>query len=168
MFLLLNSAACRDIVVLFTKCAPQGHTDSVECVKWGGSGLLYTASRDRTIKVWACDGTERGRLVQTLEGHGHRVNSLALSSDTVCRTGPFSLGSKLTSRKLRPPARAAGADASAAEADGAGSVAATRERAVETARQRWDELRAQGPERLVSGSDDFTLFLWIPEVRGCQ
>ena len=28
-----------------------GHLDSVECVKWGGNGLLYSCSRDRTIKV---------------------------------------------------------------------------------------------------------------------
>lgn len=28
-----------------------GHADSVEKVIWGGQGLLYTASRDRTIKV---------------------------------------------------------------------------------------------------------------------
>ena len=28
-----------------------GHLDSVESVKWGGNGLLYTCSRDRTIKV---------------------------------------------------------------------------------------------------------------------
>lgn len=64
-----------------------GHTQSVECVKWGGEGLLYTASRDRTVKVWAAVG--RGKLVRTLTGHAHRVNSLALSTDYVCRTGPF-------------------------------------------------------------------------------
>ena len=29
-----------------------GHTHSVTCVKWGGEGLLYTSSQDRTIKVW--------------------------------------------------------------------------------------------------------------------
>ncbi len=29
-----------------------GHTQSVTCVKWGGDGLLYTSSQDRTIKVW--------------------------------------------------------------------------------------------------------------------
>jgi len=28
-----------------------GHLDSVEAVKWGGAGLLYSCSRDRTIKV---------------------------------------------------------------------------------------------------------------------
>lgn len=28
------------------------HTQSVTCVKWGGDGLLYSSSQDRTIKVW--------------------------------------------------------------------------------------------------------------------
>src|SRR3546814_1221690 len=68
-----------------------GHTDSVECCKWGGAGLIYTCSRDRTIKVWAVDGHGRSQplLVRTLSGHAHRINSLALSCDYVCRTGPF-------------------------------------------------------------------------------
>jgi ribosome assembly protein 4 len=71
-----------------------GHTDSIESVKWGGSGLLYTASRDRTIKVWAIDGAGRSReqLVRTLTGHAHRINSLALNCDHVLRTGPYQLG----------------------------------------------------------------------------
>ena len=29
-----------------------GHTQSVTGIKWGGEGLIYTASQDRTIKVW--------------------------------------------------------------------------------------------------------------------
>lgn len=29
-----------------------GHTQSVTCLRWGGDGLLYSASQDRTIKVW--------------------------------------------------------------------------------------------------------------------
>ena len=31
------------------------HLQSVTCLKWGGTGLLYTASQDRTIKVWRAD-----------------------------------------------------------------------------------------------------------------
>ena len=60
-----------------------GHSDSVESVKWGGVGLLYSGSRDRTIKVWAAEGAGRelGKLVRTLSGHGHRVNTLALSCE---------------------------------------------------------------------------------------
>lgn len=31
------------------------HTHSVTCLKWGGTGLLYSGSQDRTIKVWRAD-----------------------------------------------------------------------------------------------------------------
>ena len=37
---------CKAVMVL------SGHTQSVTGIKWGGEGLLYTASQDRTIKVW--------------------------------------------------------------------------------------------------------------------
>ncbi|KAJ8880373.1 hypothetical protein PR048_016842 [Dryococelus australis] len=32
------------------------------------------------------------------------------------------------------------------------------------AQERYNTVRQSGEERLVSGSDDFTLFLWTPEV----
>lgn len=55
--------------------------------------MLYTCSRDREIKVWAVDGSGRSqhKLVRTLSGHAHRINSLALNCDYVLRTGPFEL-----------------------------------------------------------------------------
>jgi ribosome assembly protein 4 len=31
------------------------HSESVTCVKWGGTDLVYTASKDRTVKVWRFD-----------------------------------------------------------------------------------------------------------------
>jgi ribosome assembly protein 4 len=62
------------------------HTMSVTCLRWGGSDLIYTASQDRTIKVWRSDD---GVLCRTLQGHGHWVNVLALNTDYVMRTGAF-------------------------------------------------------------------------------
>ncbi len=62
------------------------HTKSVTCVKWGGSGLLYTASQDTTIHVWRVDD---GVLCRTLKGHAHWVNHLALNTDYVLRTGAY-------------------------------------------------------------------------------
>ncbi|KAG6618777.1 Notchless family protein [Phytophthora cinnamomi] len=112
-----------------------GHTDSVECIKWGGEGLLYSASRDRTIKVWAMEGEHVGKLVRTLIGHGHRINTLALNVDYVCRSGPFSHNTKSF---------------------------ASREEMQQAALKRYQEVRKGQPERLVSGSDDFTLFFWEP------
>jgi ribosome assembly protein 4 len=120
-----------------------GHTDSVEACRWGGEGLVYTASRDRSIKVWGAEKSDAsgggggavGTLVKTLVGHGHRVNTLALSCDYVCRTGPFD-------HECKPFADEDAAFAKASE--------------------RYATVRALGPERLVSGSDDFTLFYWHP------
>uniref|UniRef100_A0A8D0GV78 Notchless protein homolog 1 n=1 Tax=Sphenodon punctatus TaxID=8508 RepID=A0A8D0GV78_SPHPU len=115
-----------------------GHTQSVTCVKWGGDGLLYSASQDRTIKAWR---GQDGVLCRTLQGHAHWVNTMALSTDYVLRTGAF-----------EP------AEASINPRDVSGSLAEIKEKAL----QRYNQVRGQGPERLVSGSDDFTLFLWAP------
>lgn len=38
-----------------------GHTKSVTCVKWGGNGLIYSASQDRTIKVWRAEDVSYNR-----------------------------------------------------------------------------------------------------------
>jgi len=134
---------CRVWNVRTMKCELHitGHTDSVECVRWGGEGLLYTGSRDRTIKVWAVEAPHvsggKAKLVRTLQGHAHRINALALSCDYACRSGAFD------HTGTRP------ADAAAAQAK---------------ALARYREARGGRPERLVSCSDDFTLFLWEPAV----
>lgn len=66
--------------------ALSGHSQAVQALRWAGSGYIYTGSRDRTVNVY--DGTT-GRLVRTLRGHGHWVNSMSVSTDFVTRTGPF-------------------------------------------------------------------------------
>ena len=42
--------------------------------------MLYTASQDRTVKVW---NAKDGSLLHDLKGHAHWVNTLALSTDYV-------------------------------------------------------------------------------------
>ncbi|XP_072099227.1 notchless protein homolog 1 [Mobula birostris] len=115
-----------------------GHTQSVTCVKWGGDGLLYSSSQDRTIKVWRA---EDGVMCRTLQGHAHWVNTMALSTDYVLRTGAF-----------EP------AEATIVPRDANDSLEELKHKAL----QRYEQTRGQGHERLVSGSDDFTLFLWKP------
>ncbi|CAM0142958.1 ribosome assembly [Umbelopsis sp. WA50703] len=109
------------------------HTAAVTCVKWGGEGLIYTASQDKTIKVWNSSGV----LVKTLQGHGHWVNTLALSTDFVLRTGPY---------------------------DHTGKRYKTEEEGKAAALERYNAAKGNQPERLVSGSDDFTMFFWEPEA----
>jgi len=125
-----------------------GHSDAVECVRWGGEGLMYTASRDKTILVWGARSNNTSScpfiLVRTLAGHAHRINHIALSTDYLCRTGAF--------------------DHTGAATD------ATAEESFELAVKRYSAAKAAHNlsicpfERLVSCSDDLTLYLWHPTV----
>ena len=109
------------------------HRQAVTCVRWSGEGLIYSSSRDCNIYVWE---TERGRLIKQLQGHGHWVNTLALSTEHALKTGPYD-------QKGRRPKED--------------------EKAKQEAMKRFKEACGAGqPERLVSGSDDFTMFLWDP------
>lgn len=124
-----------DVVLGHVTLTLSGHQKSVTTLRWGGTGLLYSASQDRTIKVWrATDGV----LCRTLEGHAHWVNTLALSTDYVLRTGPFD------------PVNST-------------PVTGNKNEMQQQALQKYESVISNGGERLVSGSDDFTLFLWQPE-----
>ncbi|KAJ1949954.1 ribosome assembly [Linderina macrospora] len=76
-----------------------------------------------------------GSLYKTLTGHAHWVNTLAFSTDFVLRTGAF---------------------------DHTAQAPADEDEAQKKALKRYNEAKGKGPERLVSGSDDFTMFLWEP------
>lgn len=127
-----------DVTLGQTRLTLSGHTRSVTCVRWGGTGLLYTASQDCTIKVWRAD---TGILCRTLQCHGHWVNVLALNTDYAMRTGAF--------------------DPRKGHGDGTHYSA---EELQQRAERRYQEARGGDPERLASGSDDFTLALWLPET----
>lgn len=92
-----NTVKIWNIMTSNCETTISGHTDSVECVKWGGNGLLYSCSRDRTIKVWEIDGHGRNqqKLIRTLSGHAHRINTLAINCDYALRTGAFELGKQI-------------------------------------------------------------------------
>ena len=113
-----------------------GHAGSISCVKWGGTGYIYTASHDKTVKVWnAADGTLR----HTLKSHAHWVNHLALSTDFALRTSYH---------------------------DHTGTVPETIEGRRAKAQQRYTAAATNDGhivERLVTASDDFTIYLWEPE-----
>lgn len=113
-----------------------GHQSCVTCAKWGGEDRIYSSSQDRTIIVWdAITGSPRC----VLRGHAHWVNFLALSTDLAIRTGAWD------HEELK--------------------FNTAEERQVH-ARKRYDAVvsRCDGTERLVSCSDDNTMFLWNPQV----
>lgn len=129
-----------------TRMTFSGHTSSVTSIRWGGGGMsvlskyprgvIYTASQDRTIKLW---DPATGVQIMSLAGHAHWVNSIALSTDYVLRTGPFDY----TCQKLE-------------------SIPNVQETAKERYIQALKASDPEGAERVITGSDDFTMYLWKP------
>jgi ribosome assembly protein 4 len=112
-----------------------GHKSTVSCVKWSGLGDIYSTSHDKTLKVWS---SKDGRLVSTLNAHAHWINHLALSTEFALRTGPF---------------------------DHKGFYKATPAEYKKKAHERFNQLAHTGgrlSERVVTASDDFTMYLWEP------
>jgi ribosome assembly protein 4 len=89
-------------------------------------------------------GRSQHKLVRTLTGHAHRINALALSCDNVLRTGYFEFGPSKDRDYSSMPLEELQAKASERYLSVIGSN--------------------NGGERLVSCSDDFTMFLWQPQV----
>jgi ribosome assembly protein 4 len=129
-----------------------GHTASINVVRWGGEGVIYTASSDRTVKLWDAKDVSgssyfeegqklmagiiiQGKLIRTLSEHAHWVNTLALNTDYILRTGPFDPIEK-------PPS--------------------TEAEAQSLALARYRKFTSRQAEQIITGSDDHTLFLWPP------
>lgn len=114
------------------------HTGAVSCVKWSGSNIVYSASHDKTIKAW--DISANGKCVQTLKSHAHWVNHLSLSTDYVLRKGGFDHTSTRTTQISPEELRA---------------------RALQQY-EKVAKLNGSISERLVTASDDFTMYFWEP------
>jgi ribosome assembly protein 4 len=76
-------------------------------------------------------------LIWTLEGHGHWVNHIALSTDFALKTGPFGHDGRRPSNE---------------------------EEALKVAKERYEKHKGCSTEHLVSCSDDFSIFLWDPTI----
>ncbi|KAL8713559.1 MAG: hypothetical protein Q9220_002421 [cf. Caloplaca sp. 1 TL-2023] len=114
-----------------------GHTKSVSCVRWGGTGIIYTSSDDTTIKLW---NSNNGSLITTLTAHAHWVNHLALSTGFVLRTGYH---------------------------DHTGTTPTTDEEKLAKAKRRFEAsatVNGKITESFVSASDDHTMYLWLPST----
>lgn len=112
------------------------HTQTVKNVRWGGDSLIYSASADCTVKIWS---SKNGQLLKSFDSHSNWVNTLALSTDHVLRTGIFENSYPINLKRSLSIEKKA------------------------LALWRYHDVTKLNPERLISGSDDLMMYLWIPK-----
>ena len=60
----------------FAEFTLAGHNASVNVVRWGGEGLIYTGSSDRTIKIWSAKDVSKHRRVSSRVHLAYTAGSL--------------------------------------------------------------------------------------------
>ncbi|GME67166.1 unnamed protein product [[Candida] boidinii] len=111
-----------------------GHTSSVSCIKWSGSNVIYSGSHDKTVRAW---DAKDGRCISVLKSHAHWINHLSLSTDYALRMGAF---------------------------DYKGEAVDGKEAKVRALKnyEKVAKVGGNNVERMVTASDDFTMYLWEP------
>lgn len=123
------------------------HNESVSKVIWSGENIIYSCSRDKLIKSWS----EIGELLKVYKGHGHWINTMSINTDFVLRTGFYDYEQEALS-------------------SGYNRNSYLEEKSIEEKQQvaltRYNKIKQtfnyKSIDRIVTGSDDFTMILWNP------
>jgi len=137
-FLKLWNASTGKIIL-----STAAHEQSITKTIWSGENIIYTCSEDQTVKIF----DENLNHLQTLIGHSHWINTMALNTENILRTGCydydnikgsdyFQFSEKI--KKLSPQEK------------------------ILHAEKRYNlfKQKINSSEKLVTGSDDNTLILW--------
>ncbi|CAG9477260.1 ribosome assembly protein 4, putative [Plasmodium vivax] len=112
-----------------------GHTNTITCILWSGAdeqnSRLYSSSRDTTIKVW---NPNEGTLLHNFKGHKHWVNCLSINTERIIKNGIYNLDVVINKMHI--------------------------ENHIEKSKRIFKNFFQTIPnEKVVSGSDDGTLYL---------
>ena len=137
-FLKLWNATTGKIII-----STAAHDQSITKTIWSGENVIYTCSEDQTVKIF----DENLNHLQTLQGHSHWINTMALNTEYILRTGCYDYdnikGSDFFdfSEKIKK---------------------LNYKEKISHALKRYNLFKEKinSSEKLVTGSDDNTLILW--------
>ena len=120
-----------------------GHGQSITKTIWSGENIIYTCSEDQTVKIF----DEELNHLQTLLGHSHWINTMALNTEYILRTGCYDYDNIKGgdfyeySQKIKKM---------------------NFKEKISHALKRYNLFKEKinSSEKLVTGSDDYTLILW--------
>lgn len=120
----------------------QAHDQAVTKAIWGGEGLIYTCSQDKTVKIF----DEQFNYIKTLTGHAHWINTMAINTELLLRTGCYDYNN--CRKNIYEYAEEI--------------KALDFMEKVKNSKVRYKKFKEKinSTEKILTGSDDFTLILW--------
>lgn len=119
------------------------HEQSITKTIWSGENIIYTCSEDQTVKIF----DENLNHLQTLIGHSHWINTMALNTEYILRTGCFDYDNIKGSDYYQFAEKIKALN--------------LKEKIVHAEkRYKLFKQKINSSEKLVTGSDDNTLILW--------
>ena len=129
----------------------QAHNEAVSKVIWSGENYIYTVSQDKTLKQW----NSKGQLISNHTGHAHWINTMAMSTEFITRTGCYDYENINNTNSLSMDINFNEICLKSLEEKS--NIANLRYKKLKNKLSNNNKI-----EKIVTGSDDYTLFLWDP------
>ena len=119
------------------------HEQSITKCIWSGENNIFTCSEDQTVKIF----NEKFDHIKTLIGHSHWINTMAINTEFILRTGCFDFD------KIKGENHYEYSDK---------ILKMSFEEKVKKSKERYEKFKEKinSSEKIVTGSDDYTLILW--------
>eukprot|EP00340_Litonotus_pictus_P010780 CAMPEP_0170535812 /NCGR_PEP_ID=MMETSP0209-20121228/101801_1 /TAXON_ID=665100 ORGANISM="Litonotus pictus, Strain P1" /NCGR_SAMPLE_ID=MMETSP0209 /ASSEMBLY_ACC=CAM_ASM_000301 /LENGTH=601 /DNA_ID=CAMNT_0010837111 /DNA_START=78 /DNA_END=1884 /DNA_ORIENTATION=- len=125
-----------------------GHNEAISKVIWSGENIIYSCSRDKLLKSWS----DIGELLKVYSGHGHWINTMSINTEFILRTGFYDYESRNESSGYNK-------NSFLEEKSG--------KEQKEAALERYNKIKStfnfKSIDRIVTGSDDYSMILWNPQ-----
>ena len=123
------------------------HNEAISKVIWSGENVIYTCSRDKNLKSWK----ENGELIEVYSGHGHWINTMSINTEFIIRTGFYDYENKQEGYGNK--------NSFLEEKNYQEKQKVALERYLSVKKK----FEFKSIDRIVTGSDDYSMILWNPK-----
>lgn len=142
---------CYNALNQKTEFIISAHNESITKVIWSGEDIIYSCSKDKLLKSF----NHKGELLNLYKGHGHWINTMSINTEFILRTSFYDYESKPD-------------DFTGYNKKSSLETKSFKER-QEEALSRYNKIKStfnfNHIDRIVTGSDDYSMFLWSPEEK---
>lgn len=143
---------CFNALTLSIDFNIKAHEKSISKVIWSGEDVIYSCSQDMLVKSFS----NKGVLLKNFKGHAHWINTMAINTEFVLRTGYYDHGNVKSFISIEDKINVL-------DKNDKDIIKEKSKLALDRYNSLKKKLNFKSLDRLVTGSDDFSMILWNPD-----